>query len=560
MTSTSPAGPVGAPVTLTTVRGRRDVIAQVAGTVIGSQALAWFLIVLASMIGGTGSSEVPVGQIVLAVILLVVAGAADGITALLCDRSASQESARLHRLLLRHCFGLGPASFTGQQTGRVVAMLTDGVERVAAYRQSFLGSTIGSVLGPLLILVSVAVAIDPLSAGVLLLCIPFIPLAIGGFQRAFRTVSAASRAARQRLAAEFLTAIQGLPTLTLLGAAHRIGDRLASTGEANRRATMSLLARNQLILFVTDTAFSLFMVSAAAALAFWRLSQQAIDPGQALGLVLVSTLLCAPVDKVGGFFYIGMAGKAMQRQLLGLLRRPVPASTSSELSPTRGGVVAEDLRFGYDPERPVLDDVCLDVPEGTRAVVFGRSGSGKSTLIPLLCGDLVPQRGRCVVAGIPLSSETQDRVRAQSALMRQHTWLFYGSLAENLRIGSPDAPDEELWRSLDRVALGEWARRLPDGLDTPLGERGLAVSGGQAQRISLARAMLSGRGLLLLDEPTSQVDLTSERIIWKTIDELAATHTIVMASHRSTAARHTDQVLVMNDGRLEEGRADDLHR
>ena len=185
-----------------------------------------------------------------AIALLIVAGASEYGAIIVCGRSTAREEARLHRLILQHCFALGPGYFGKRQTGHAVSMLTDGVERVAEYRQGFVGPMIGATLGSVAILVSVAIAIDPFSAGVLAIGIPFIPLAIGGFQRAFRRVSSASRAARTALAGEFLTAIQGLTTLVLLRAADRAGDRLAAAGEANRRATMSLLARNQLILLV----------------------------------------------------------------------------------------------------------------------------------------------------------------------------------------------------------------------------------------------------------------------------------------------------------------------
>lgn len=548
---TNTAAQSGAKATLASSGGRRAVIAQVTASVITSQALTWFLIVVSAIVAqAAGARTIGGYQIAWAVILLAVAGVSEGVAAIISDRSTGRESARIHRLVLGHCFRLGPAAFTGEQTGEAVSMMTDGVERVAGYRQGFIGPTIGSVLSPALILISVAIAIDPLSAGVLLICIPFVPLAVGGFQSAFRKVSAASRDARSKLAADFLTAIQGLTTLVLLRAADRVGDRLADTGEANRRATMSLLARNQLILFITDTAFSLFMVSASAALAFWRLDSGMIDAGQAIALVLIATLLSAPVDKIGGFFYIGMAGLAMQRQILEFLRRPVPVRSTAETTTTDAAVEMRELGFGYTAENPILDGVTMRVPKRTRTAIFGPSGSGKSTLISVLCGDLIPQRGVCLVDGVPLDAGTQDEVRARSALMRQHTWLFVGSMAENLRIGNPEATDAELWQALDRVALGDWTRRLPDGLDTQLGERGMAVSGGQAQRISLARAMLSGRGLLLLDEPTSQVDLESEQIIWAAVDELAADHTIVMATHRASAAHHADQVLAMTGAGL----------
>ncbi|MFZ2625558.1 MAG: ATP-binding cassette domain-containing protein, partial [Propionibacterium sp.] len=184
----------------------------------------------------------------------------------------------------------------------------------------------------------------------------------------------------------------------------------------------------------------------------------------------------------------------------------------------------------------VLRDVDVEVPRGGRAVVLGPSGSGKSTMLRVLKGDLLPQSGEVLVDGVRLGAATRDRVRASSALVAQSTWLFTGSVRDNLALVRPQASEQELWAALELVDLADFVRGMPQGIDSAVGERGQALSGGQAQRISLARAFLSGRQLLLLDEPTSQVDLFSEQVIMAALDRLAADHTIVLVTHRMSAA------------------------
>ena len=206
--------------------------------------------------------------------------------------------------------------------------------------------------------------------------------------------------------------------------------------------------------------------------------------------------------------------------------------------------------FAYEPGRDVLREVDLTVAEREQTALLGASGSGKSTLLSMLAGDLLPSSGTVRVHGVPLTEQTREQVRAASAVVQQHTWLFRASLAENLRIAAPAATDEQLWDALEQVDLARWARTLPQGLDTPVGERGLAVSGGQGQRIALARAFLAGRPLVILDEPTSQVDLESEAVIEQAIDRLGERATVLLATHRPSLAR--GRAVHVRDGRIAE--------
>lgn len=332
-----------------------------------------------------------------------------------------------------------------------------------------------------------------------------------------------------------MDALKSLSTLQLLGAAGRISDQLAATGERNRQAVMRLLKGNQLILFVMDAAFYLFVVTTTVYLV---LSSTTLTTGQAVAIMGLSILLLEPMDQVGAFFYVGMSGLGAQRGIFGFLRgrskarrRDVPIDPHQEAA-----VSITDLSFGYD-DRDVLSHINLAIAPGERVGIIGRSGQGKSTLLALMGGDLIPRSG-------------QVTLREASASVAQTTWLFTGTIADNLRIARPDATEADMWAALERARVADEIRSMPSGLDTQLGEQGLGISGGQAQRISLARAIISGRRIILLDEPTSHVDLASEREILAAIDDLGRDHTLIMVTHRTTTLRHMDRIITVNNGTL----------
>ncbi len=499
--------------------------------------------------------QLPYVWLIVGLVGLVVAALADFGNGISQSSGAVSEEKRIRSKLLQHAFALGPARFTGRETGSLVSMLTDSVERVTRYRQGYIGQLIGSVLTPLITLTLIASTIDWVTAVVLLLCLPAVPLVIGGFQKLFSKDSGASRKLRAKLASQFLEAIQGLPTLVGLRAADHIGETLAAAGEDNRQGLMRILARNQLLLFVIEAVFSLFLVTVGLTMAWSRLESGVLDIADALAIVLLTTQLTTPITQVGGFFYIGLAGRAGQVAMRDFMKRTNAPQTSEQgyLYESQAMVSATDLTFGYDLETPVIKAVDLKIERGRRAVFLGPSGSGKSTLLNIVAGDLVPISGIVTVGGVELCTATQDAVRECSARVQQQTWLFHGTLAANLRVARMDATETDLWEALEQVALRSWVESLPDKLDTQVGERGLAVSGGQAQRISIARAIIANRDLIILDEPTSQVDLESEQVIEDIIDQLAQSSTVLLATHRPSLAkgdiyRISDQGLVTESG------------
>ena len=311
---------------------------------------------------------------------------------------------------------------------------------------------------------------------------------------------------------------------------------------------MDLLAGNQLVILLTDGLFSLFLITAAAGLALVRLSTGAIDVGDALAVVLTSYVLLEPLDHVGAFFYVGMGGMANQRAIRKILSRPLPRSTgrpgarTQPSAATQASVVLDDVEAAWG-EDPVLEDVSLAVRRGEHLAVVGPSGAGKSTLMAMLAGNLLPSDGSLRVEGTELSAATQDQVRSASALVAQTTWLFTGTIADNLRLAQPYATPSQMWHALEVARLDKEVALMPEGLETQVGEAGLGLSGGQAQRLSLARAFLADRPVLLLDEPTSQVDLASEAAIVESIEQLAQGRTVITVSHRAGALTTADRAV-----------------
>lgn len=509
------------------------------------------------------------------------------------QRCQLSEQGALQSRLLWHIFRIGPGILAQRRVGSLIDMMTAGTEKIERYRQGFLGSMIGSMLTPPLVLLLMALFIDPICALVLLAFVPLVPLIIFVFSKLTRKVSGKSRRQRNQLAAAYLDTISGLETLTLMGASEVQGKKLAAAGEKNRLSTMRLLAANQLILLVIDMGFNLLLLTSGFALCLWRVLSGAWGTGVEVIAPMVSMLgltllLLEPMNNIGAFFYIGMSGKANQRlvrRFLGsktslaapkvspatvlessensdLARRKAESedeasanskqTVSSAVDPDLPLIQMQGINFAYPGGKPVLKNLDLTVKKGEWVAICGASGEGKSTLIEMIKGNLLPNSGQVYLQGQSLTPANRDWFRARSALLKQTTWVFSGTIRSNLMMIAPRASEERLWDCLKKVKLEEEVRSFPKGLDTTVGEDAYALSGGQAQRLSLARALLSERDLLLLDEPTSQIDLASEAAIIQALAEIAKEKTVLLLTHRASALEYADRVLYLKDGALRE--------
>ena len=531
-----------------TDRGRRDSIIVAALRLGYLIAFGVVLVWLGIQIGNYATGGRTASLLMPIIACLFVATFA-GVEIVYGGKVARAEEKRIRHDLLMRVFS--STSEEASDQAHVVQLATDNTERVTEFRQVYLGSTIATIVAPFLTLGFVAVAFDwVLGLGIMVLC-PLIPLLLGGFQKLFRKRSSDSRKQRGQLAGRYLDAIRNLITIRLFGAGPRIEEDLRVQGEKNRSAIMKLLAGNQIVIIVLDGLFSLILICATAALTIARFNAGAIDLGQAIATMLLTALLVEPLVQVAGFFYIGMGGIASQKAIGRYKATHDRASHAlSHASIANDGSISVD-GVSYDYGRgEVLHEVTLKVPAGHRVAIIGRSGGGKTTLLRLLRGDLRPQSGSVAVSGNSLASLSIDQAHALSASVAQSTWLFTGSIADNLRLARSDASEEEMWQALKQAQVADEIERMPEGLHTQIGEQGGLISGGQAQRISIARALLSGRTILLLDEPTSQVDIESEKKIIRAISELGREWTIVLVTHRKALLALADLVYEMHQGEL----------
>lgn len=546
--------------------GTVAIITSVILTLISVALAAGFIVLLGYALSHGFSGKSLSGMLGGLIFVAVMLGGCEATRISIEQHSIYKEQQALQSRLLLDFFRQGSGVLASRSAGSLIDMMTSGTEKIQRYRQAFLGSMIGAMVSPLLVLTIMALFVDPWCALVLLGFVPLVPAIIFGFSKLTRKVSSGSRRRRNQLAASYLDALSGLETLTLLGAADLKGQQLAQVGEENRLSTMRLLAANQLILLVIDLGFNLLLLTVGFALTLWKVINGAWGSGitviaPVVSMVGLTLLLLEPMNKIGSFFYVGMAGMANQRLVRAFLSgKALSPGQDGDASSDKSQVVAhsdsflslQGLSFAYPDGDLVLQNLDLEIKNGEWVAIGGASGAGKSTLIEVLKGNLLPSQGAYYLQGRSLDANSSAWFSDQSALVQQHTWIFTGTIRSNLMMVAPRASEDRLWECLEKVRLAAEVRAFAQGLDTPVGEDGYALSGGQAQRLSLARALLSQRQLLLLDEPTSQIDLESEAAITQALAEVAKEKTIVLLTHRASALEFADRVLYLQDGALKE--------
>lgn len=442
-------------------------------------------------------------------------------------------------------------------------LLTGGVERIAEYRAEFLGPALAAFTAPALVLLMLGSFVDPIIAVVLLVLVLLVPVLVRFFLKRFRGPTAAYRRLAGAATAKFQEVLRSLGGLVLLGAEDAGRRSVAEAAAALRVQAVALLRRSQLMILVNDALFSLVMITSAVGLALWRFQDGVITAGDFLAVVLLTTLLYEPIDKLGRSFYVAMAGRTQQGLFTQTLSTPgqstpsapgetaaqspaqPPAETSARTTTQTTELLRlEDLGVDRGAER-VLRGVTLSVTRGAAIAVVGPSGAGKSTLAQVLQGLIPHATGELLLDGRPADSTALQQAAVTVA---QKPFIFSGTVAENLRLAQPEATDDQLWEVLTQARLDAEIAAKPRGLATQVGEDGGALSGGQIRRLAIARALLSGAKLLILDEPTADLDRRAERLVDETLRGLAGDHTLILIAHRLATTRWADQVLVLEAG------------
>ena len=466
-------------------------------------------------------------------------------------RAAATVKATLRADLLRAVGRHGPTWVAGQRAGQLATLAGRGLDALDPYFTGYLPQLVLSVTVPLAVLARIVLA-DWSSALIIALTIPLIPIfgALLGWQ-----AQAATERQWRRLAllgGHFLDMVAGLPTLRAFGRARAQVDVVRRMADGHRVATMKTLRIAFLSALVLELVATLSVALVAVPVGI-RLLGGGITLSTALLVLLLTPEAYLPLRAAGSRFHASMEGLTALDEALTVSAAPAAAAPTAVVPAPdgRGEIRFESVTVEYE-RTTALRDVTLTIRPGERIAVIGPSGAGKSTLLGLLLGFVTPTAGRVTVDGVDLVHVDRDAWRHQVAWVPQRAHLFATSLADNIRLGTPDAPDTALAAAVTDAALDEVVAALPDGLATVLGERGHGLSSGQRQRVALARAFLRDAPVVLLDEPTARLDTASEAIVLAATRRLVARRTAVLVAHRPALLEDADRILRVEDGRITE--------
>ena len=441
------------------------------------------------------------------------------------------------------CLG---ASYSEQvKTSEVVQVAVEGVDQLETYFGAYLPQFFYAMLAPLTLFVVLCFVSVP-AAVVLLVCVPLIPVAIAAVQTWAKKLLSKYWGQYTALGDTFLENLQGLTTLKIYQADAFKNDEMNVEAEKFRKITMKVLTMQLNSITIMD----LIAYGGAALgviMAATQLRAGKIDLAGALLIILLAADFFIPMRQLGSFFHIAMNGMAASDKIFRLLDLSEPAHGG--VSCPAGDIVCRGLRFSYEPEREILHGVDLTIPQGKFVSLVGESGCGKSTISALLMGRNKGYTGSMTVGGAELRDIEEASLMRRITYVSHQSYLFKGTVRDNLLMGKPGASDDELWSALTQVNLADFLRREA-GLDTLLSERGENLSGGQRQRLALARALLHDSPVYIFDEATSNIDVESENDIMAQIHALAGRKTVLLISHRLANVTASDEIYVLERGNI----------
>ena len=438
------------------------------------------------------------------------------------------------------------ASYSEQvSTAEVVQVAVEGVDQLETYFGAYLPQFFYAMLAPLT-LFAVLCFVNMPAAFALLVCVPLIPVAIAAVQTWAKKLLSRYWGQYTKLGDTFLENLQGLTTLKIYQADGLRNDVMNEEAEKFRKITMKVLTMQLNSVTIMDViAYGGAALGVILAATQYRAGHVALSG--ALLIILLSADFFIPMRQLGSFFHIAMNGMAASEKIFRLLDLPEPPARTQACPD--GDIVCRGLHFSYTQEREILHGLDLAFPAGSFTSIVGASGCGKSTIASILMGRSRGYTGAVTVGGVPLADISEDSLMRHITYVSHQSYLFKGTVRENLRMARPDAPDDALWAVLRQVKLAAFLER-EQGLDTPLTEQGSNLSGGQRQRLALARALLHDTPVYLFDEATSNIDVESENDIMAEIHALAGRKTVILISHRLANVTVSDNIYVLDGGAL----------
>ncbi len=452
---------------------------------------------------------------------------------------------QIYEKLLR----LGPGYNRQVSTSEIVQVAVEGVDQLETYFGAYLPQFFYSMLAPLTLFAVLCFVSVP-AAVVLLICVPLIPIAIAAVQTWAKKLLSRYWGQYTAMGDTFLENLQGLTTLKIYQADGLKNREMNEQAEQFRRITMKVLTMQLNSITIMD----LVAYGGAAlgvVLAVTQLQQGRVTLAGALLIILLAAEFFIPMRLLGSFFHIAMNGMAASDKIFHLLDLPEPAARPVSSIPREGDILCTGVHFGYEPGREILHGVNLHFASGSLTALVGESGCGKSTVASLLMGKNTGYTGQITIGGIDLARISEDCLMKHITYVGHQSYLFKGTVRDNLRMGNPNAGDDQLWQVLEQVRLADFLR-AEQGLDTPIQERASNLSGGQRQRLALARALLHDSPVYLFDEATSNIDVESENDIMAEIFRLAKTRTVILISHRLANVEKADRIYLLDIGSVAE--------
>src|SRR5579863_111347 len=575
------------------LRGR-ILAAILVGLVAAAVGIARFVLmglVLARVFQGAGllALAAPAGGVAAAVVLR---GFFEHLRTMVAHHTATRVQEALRGRLYDKVAELGPAWFAAERTGGVMLSLVDGVEQLQSFFGQYLPQVAVAALTPLAIF-GFIVWWDAPVATVMLIGALMVLVAPTAWNRIESGKGRVRQEAMKGFGSEFLDAVQGLPTLKAFGQSTVYGNRLAARARELSETTMRVLSTSVMTRGITDAGVA---VGAAAALALgvWRVSHGLMTIEALLIVLMAGTEVFRPLRDLRTVLHQGMTGQSAAAGIHELLAAeplvkprdgasPSPAPRERVARPDGGeggdgaasapilelgkrglapAIAFEDVHFAYPGGRGAAHDgLSFAVAAGEKIGFVGPSGAGKSSIARLLLRLFDPQSGTISVGGQDVRALDPEALRREIAVVHQDTYLFHGTVEDNLRLGKPDATEDELEAAAKDANAHDFILQLPYGYETILGERGVNLSGGQRQRLAIARALLKDSPVLILDEALSSVDAENEALIQRGLDRLAQGRTTIVLAHRLSSVIGADRILVLDHGHIvETGRHAELIR
>ena len=517
------------------------------------------IFLISGFISDTYYGNVTDAKLVRLIVILAIAV----LTRVICNVASSKMSylsSKKVKQVLRHkimekMLTLGSSYNEKVRTSEVVQVSVEGVEQIETYFGLYLPQLFYSLPAPLT-LFAVIVFMSFTPAIVLLLCVPLIPISIAAVQTFAKKLLARYWGRYTGLGDTFLENLQGLTTLKIYQADEYKNKKMNEEAEEFRKITMKVLTMQLNSITIMD-----LVAYGGAALGIILTVRQFVAGNirleQAIAIILLSADFFIPMRQLGSFFHIAMNGMAAIDKIFKILDLEVPEEKTKSL-PEKGSIMVENLSFAYDESHNVLNDISIEIADRGMVSLVGASGSGKSTMASLLMKRSKNYSGKIYVGETDFNEISEKSVMENITYISHSSYIFKGSVRDNLLMAKADARDEELWDVLKKTNLADFFE-ADNGLDFQIAEAGGNLSGGQKQRLALARGLLHDSRFYIFDESTSNIDVESEEVILEQIKELAKNKGVLMISHRLANVVSSDKIFVLEKGQLkEEGTHEEL--